>query len=377
VSEAVVSDTGSVPRRAPTLAGFFSLGLFWGAWAAVLPSVQHATGLSKGALGIALLFVSVGSIPVMFLLAPRTIDRFGARAVAVGFAFFALATLLPGLANSLPSLIVSLAACGMASGLVDVAINANVGRIENATGGRLQPVAHGTYSIGVLVGAVGAGIARGAGSGREPILAAVSVCIALTALLVSTDHARVHVERPNGLRLAPGLVLIGIVGAVAFVVEGGTEGWSALFLERQLHAKPAVSGLGPGVFAASMACGRFLGQAAGRFSDRELLAGGSVLAALGCSTVALAPSAPACLAGFGVAGAGISLTAPIVFGYAGRHSDAASAVATVTTLGYVGLLVGPALVGGVAQATSLRVSFVVLAVVAAAVVAAATRLRFE
>ncbi len=372
-----MSEPDSIPRRAPALAGFFSLGLFWGAWAAVLPSVQQTTGLSKGALGVAMLFVSVGSIPVMFLVAPRAIDRFGARSVAVGCTFFAIATLLPGLARSLPALVISLAACGMASGLVDVSINANVGRIENVTGRRLQPFAHGTYSIGVLTGAVGAGLARSAGAGQEEILIAVSACIALTALLVSTDHARLHVARSHGLRLAPGLVIIGIVGAVAFVVEGGTESWSALFLERQLNAEPAVSGLGPGVFAASMAVGRFSGQAARRLSDRLLLGGGAALAVAGCCVVAVSPTAPVALIGFALAGAGISLNAPIVFGFAGRRPDAATAVATVTTLGYLGLLVGPALVGVVAQVTSLRVSFLVLAVVAATVVAAATRLRFD
>jgi len=372
-----VPDTGALPRRVPTLAGFFSLGLFWGAWAAVLPSVQQATGLSKGALGVALLFVSVGSIPVMFLIAPPAIERFGARAVAVGCVFFSFATLLPGLATSLPVLIVSLTACGMGSGLVDVAINANVGRIENATGQRLQPFAHGTYSVGVLVGAVGAGLARSAGVGQEPILITVSIVIALTALLVSTDHAAVHAGRTHGLRLAHGLVVIGLVGAVAFIVEGGTESWSALFLERQLDARPAVSGLGPGVFAAAMAIGRFSGQAAGRLSDRLLLGGGATLAAAGCCVIAFAPTAPVALVGFAFAGAGISLNAPIVFGFAGRHKDAATAVATVTALGYVGLLVGPPLVGGVAQATSLRVSFIVLAVIAATVVVAATRLRFD
>ena len=372
-----MAEPSSVPRRVPTLAGFFSLGLFWGAWAAVLPSVQHATGVSKGALGIAMFFVAAGSIPVMFLLAPRSIDRFGARSVAVGCAFFAVVTMLPGLATGLPALVLSLAACGMATGLVDVSINANVGRIENATGRRLQPFAHGTYSTGVLIGAVGAGLARNAGAGREPILLAVSVVIALTALLVSTDRAPIHADGPRKLRLAHGLVMIGIVGAVAFVVEGGTESWSALYLERQLHAEPAVSGLGPGVFAASMALGRFSGQAVGRFSDRALLGGGAALAAVGCTIAALAGSAPVALAGFALAGGGIALNAPIVFGFAGRRPDAATAVATVTTLGYVGLLVGPPLVGGVAQATSLRISFGVLALVAAAVVAAATRLRFD
>jgi len=106
-----------------------------------------------------------------------------------------------------------------------------------------------------------------------------------------------------------------------------------------------------------------------------LLGGGSALAAVGCVVAATAPNAPVALAGFALGGAGISLNAPVIFGVAGRK--AATAVATVTTLGYVGLLVGPPLVGGIAQLTSLRVSFVVLAVVAAAVAAAATRLRLD
>ena len=366
-----------MPRRAPTLAGFFSLGLFWGAWAAVLPSVQEATGVSKGALGLAMLFVSVGSIPAMFLLAAPAVDRFGARAVAVGCGVFAIATTLPGLATTLPVLILALTFAGIGSGLVDVAINANVGRIEAVSGARLMPLAHGTYSVGVLVGAVAAGLARSAGVGREPILLAVAIVIALTGLFVVGDTARVHTEPTRGLRIASGLLVIGFLGAAAFVVEGGIESWSALFLERQLDAKPAVSGLGPGIFGASMALGRFLGQAAGRFTDRVLLGGGSVLAAVGCAIVALAPNAPIGLAGFALGGAGISLNAPIVFGVAGRRPDAGTAVATVTTIGYLGLLVGPPLVGGIAQATSLRISFVALPAIAAAVAAAAIRLRLD
>ena len=236
------------------------LGLFWGAWAAVLPSVQHATGASKGALGVAMLFVSVGSIPAMLLVAGPAVDRFGARAVAIGCGVFAIATTLPGLATSLPTLILALTFAGIGSGLVDVAINANVGRIESETGARLMPFAHGIYSVGILVGAVAAGLARGAGVGREPILVAVAACVALAGLVV-TDDARVHTEPVKGIRIARGLLAIGFLGAAAFIVEGGTESWSALFLERQLHAHPAISGLGPGIFGGSMALGRFSGQA--------------------------------------------------------------------------------------------------------------------
>jgi MFS family permease len=125
-----------------------------------------------------------------------------------------------------------------------------------------------------------------------------------------------------------------------------------------------------------MALGRFSGQAAGRFSDRVLLGGGAALAAVGCVVAATAPNAPVGLVGFALGGAGISLNAPIVFGLAGRHPDAGTAVATVTTIGYVGLLIGPPLVGGIAQATSLRVSFVVLAAIAVAVAIVARRLQF-
>src|SRR5438132_6665136 len=286
-----------LPRRNPTLAGFFALGLFWGAWAAVLPSVQDATGASKGALGVAMLFVSLGSLPAMLLLAGPAVDRFGARAVALGCGAFAVATALPGLATSLPTLVPALAASGAASGLLDVAINANAGRIERETGRRLMPLAHGMYSVGVLVGAVGAGLARSEGAGRESILVAVSICVVAVGALAATDDTRVPVRPGPRARFARGLLLIGLVGAAGFVVEGGLESWSALFLERQLDARPAVSGLGPGVFGASMAAGRFFAQLAVGFSDRVLLGGGALLAAAGCVLTASAPSAAVGLVG--------------------------------------------------------------------------------
>ncbi len=374
-------DAGPVlvtPRRGPTLAGFGALGLFWGAWAAVLPDVQEGVGASKGALGIALFFVAVGSLPAMLLIAGPAVNRFGGRAVAWACAAFAAAAVLPGLADTLPGLAAALVLTGAASGVLDVGINAQAARIETETGRRLMPLAHGLYSTGVLVGAVVAGIARGAGAGREPILLAVAVLIGATAFLLGRRPEPPTPGAVHRAKLGRTLLVIGLVGATAFVVEGGIESWSAIFLERQLDASPAVSGLGPGVFGASMAAGRFLGQAATRVADSALLAGGALTAAVGCVVVALAPGAPLALVGFALAGGGISLNAPVIFGAAGRRRiDPAGSVATVTTLGYLGLFIGPPLVGGVGQATSLPAAFVALAVVAAAVAAAATRLRLD
>ncbi len=343
----------AMSRRFPTLLAFVTLGLFWGAWASVLPDVQRATGVSKGALGVALLCVSLGSIPAMLFVAGPAVDRYGSRAVAVFGAAFA----------------------GAASGALDVGINANAGRLETESGKRVMPMAHGLYSVGILVGAVSAGLARAAGAERELILLGVAVLIALTAVLVGSERIDpAPSEGKHTIRIERALLGLGILCAVAFVVEGGIESWSALFLERELDASPAVSGLGPGVFGASMAAGRFYGQST-RLGERTLLVGSGLLAATGCFIAAVAPSSPVALVGLALGGAGVALYAPIVFGAGGRRG--ASAVATVTTLGYFGLLIGPALVGGVAQLTSLRGSFVVLALVAGAVGLAARRARLD
>ena len=116
-----------------------------------------------------------------------------------------------------------------------------------------MPLAHGLYSVASSSARSAQGSRAARASGREPILLAIAVLIALTA---RCDRARArarHARGAAGLRFGRALVSIGIVGAAAFVVEGGIESWSALFLERQLHAEPSVSGLGPGVFGASMA----------------------------------------------------------------------------------------------------------------------------
>ncbi len=170
---------------------------------------------------------------------------------------------------------------------------------------------------------------------------------------------------------------IALVCAGAFAVEGAIENWSALYLARDLHAGPAASSLGPAAYAVAMAGGRFSGAAlTHRIGDRILLTGGALFAIGGTTLAAAAPTAALAIAGFFLGGAGVSVAAPIAFGATGRIGGS-GAISTVTTVGYLAFLVGPPAVGGIAQATSLRVSFALLALVAAAVAAAATRVRLD
>lgn len=359
------------------LVAFLAFGTFWGAWASLVPSVQTAVGASKGELGLALLAVAVGALPAMSVTG-LAIDRFGAIVLPASLAAIGAASILPALADSMLPLAAALFVLGAASGAADVAINAEVAALEAAGNRRLMPLAHALFSLGVIVGALAAGIARQLGAGRLAILAAAGLLLAATAWANRRPYPRVSESTPHRRRVPRHLIALGVVCAVAFVVEGGLEGWSALFLERELDAEPAVSGLGPSAFAVGMVTGRLSAQwLHRRLSDAAVLAGGACLAVIGLLAVSRAGLAGVAIGCFVLAGLGVSVAAPTLFGAAGRgagEADRGAAVATVTTIAYLGFLAGPPLMGGVAEALGLRASFVVLAGAAAIVAVAAPRL---
>jgi MFS family permease len=350
--------------------------LYWGSWAACLPAIQRQTGASDAQLGLGLLCAAVGALPAM-LAAGRLADLFGARLVPVALLTFGVASAFPGLAHSLPALYVSLAFVGVGTGLLDVAINAQAATIEARHSVRVMDGLHAAFSIGVLCGGVGAGLLRRAGAHPSWILGGVACLVLLTAL-ANLAPAGPPEPAQRRARLARPLLVVGGVLAVAFLVESGLEGWSALFLERTLGSGPAVSGLGPGLFAAAMATGRLLSQRIEGPSvfARMLFAG--VAAAAGLAVSATAQHSLVALAGFVIAGGGLALSAPTLFGVAGRLGGVGgrgAALSTVAILGYLGFLVGPPLIGAVSSASSLRGGFLFLCAMAVVLALCAPLLR--
>lgn len=357
-------------------AAFAVFGLFWGGWAACLPAIQERTGASDAQLGLALLAVALAALPAM-LAAGRLADVFGARLVPIGLVTFGIASALPALAHSVLALAAFLVLVGVTTGLLDIAVNAEGSRIEAAYRVRVMDGLHAAFSVGVLVGGAGAGFLRAAGAHPSWILAGIGAVIVLCAT-ANRGSAGIPAQRPQRARLGRGLLIVGGVLALAFLVENGLEAWSALFLERTFHSNPAVSGLGPGLFAASMAGGRLLGQRIARPSVVARMVFAGVSAAGGLALAASAPHAAIALVGFVVAGAGLALSAPTLFGVAGRvggEGGRGAAVSTVAILGYLGFLAGPPLMGTVAGATSLRGAFVFLGLVALLLAVCAPLLR--
>jgi MFS family permease len=364
-------------ERAKGLAAAFAVfGLFWGGWAACLPAIQEQTGAGESQLGVALLCVALAALPAM-LAAGRLADLFGPRLVPIGLVLFGASATLPALARSFLVLALLMLTVGVATGILDIAINAHASSLEAAYQVRVMDGLHGAFSFGVLVGGVGTGLLRRAGGHPSWILGGMGLVVALTAL-VNRNPSMPARPAPRRAPIARPLLVVGLVLALAFIVESGLEGWSALFLERVLDSSPAVSGLGPGLFAGAMATGRFLAQRLERTSvpGRMLFAG--LAAAAGVVLVATSHHPAPALAGLVVAGAGLALSAPTLFGLAGRlggEGGQGSALSTVAILGYLGFLAGPALIGAVSGASSLRGGFLFLCAVAVLLAACAPVLR--
>jgi len=309
------------------------------------------------------------------------IDRYGAVMLPATLAAVAAAAVLPALAGSVPTLGAAMFVLGAASGAADVALNSEVAALEAVTKRTLMPLAHGTFSTGVILGAVSAGGARQLGASRLEILAAAATLIALAAWLNRRPYPRLSTAPAARRALRRPVVILGAVCALAFLVEGAIENWSALFLERELDAPPAISALAPAAYAVAMVTGRLSGgRLLRRATPARVLGAGAVVTAVALAGGSRAGHAGLAIAGFGLAGLGIALAAPILFGAAGRHgsdADRGASIATVTTIAYLGFLAGPPLVGGTAEAIGLRGSLVVLAAAAAVVAAAAPRLELR
>lgn len=351
--------------RTRALIGFAALGLYWGAWGAALPEVQRRSHAGDADLGLALVALALGAL-ISMRAAGVLIDRFGPRLTPATVGLLAATGVLPAFADSPIELSAVLFLLGAASGAMDVAINADAVREEVASGRPLLNLAHAAFSIAVVVSSLGTGLLRWAGAEPIAVFGLAAVLVVTAAIAVRPGQTErwtppARDERPKFLQRVPGwLLLLGALGALAFWIENAWQSWGAVHLERTLGASPATSALGPGLFAAAMAAGRLSAHrvvAPGK--ERTVLVAGAALAGIGSAVAAVAPSIALSLVGIVVAGAGCAVCAPTVVSLAGRAAaphERATVVGSITTLMYLGFLIGPAAVGGVAELTTLRIS---------------------
>lgn len=353
---------------------FALLGLANGVWLARIPAIKQSLQLSDGVLGLALLSSPAGLV-VVVLVVSRIVDRAGSRrATMIAGICVALLPIALGLAPSLPVLIAALFAFGFASGMLDVSMNSQAVLVERAAGRPLMTSFHACYSFGGLAGALLGSLFATAGISPAVNFTTVGVPLACAAALAGgwlvadpdrNGAAPVAPVSPAGASRGrqflrswtPALLLMAILAACSLLGEGSAEGWSAVYLHDNLGTSAGLAALGYAGFSVAMALGRLSGDRLNaRIGAAALMRGCGLLAAAGLCLSLLSRQPATVIAGFALFGAGLSCSFPLLLSAAGEVDPdrPASGIARVAGSGYVGLLAGPPLIGGLAEVVGLR-----------------------
>lgn len=352
------------------------------AWITRIPDVKERMGLSTGTLGGALFVLAIGALvaqPTVGWL----ISRFGSRSLTAGLApLFCASVLLPGLAADLWQLLPALFIFGALNGGLDVAMNAQAAQVEQRVGQPIMASFHGLWSIGGLLGSALGGVAAAAGVPLATHFALASVfglaVVVLAARWLWPDAASAEMHGPSFALPPRALLAMGIIAFVTLICEGAVADWSAVYLRDTLGSGPGMAAAAYAVFALLMAVGRLTGdRLTARLGALTMVRGGGVLVIVGMAVALLSGTPLAAVLGFALVGAGVACTFPIILSVAARTPGVApgTAIAAMATAGYTGFLVGPPLIGSLAELVGLGAALGTLLLAGAVAVALAGTLR--
>ncbi|WP_203140744.1 MFS transporter [Marinobacter mangrovi] len=354
------------PHQTATRITFLISGIALAAWAPLVPYAKARVEVGDGVFGLLLLCLGAGSILSMPLAGPM-VSRAGYRRVIIPAALLGVA-MLPLLASvsSLPLLIAALFLFGGGIGALDVAMNMQAIVVERASGRSLMSGFHGLFSLGAIIGA--ASMAGLLGLGATPLLATSCVLgLVLIGLFLASSGLLSDTGQQSGpvFAVPRGVVLvIGLVCFVSFLSEGAMLDWTAIFFVDHLDVAVSRAGLGFAAFSVTMTLGRLTGDRfVARFGGGRVVAVGGGVAACGIVLLTFAPNGLVGLLGCALVGAGCSNIVPVMFTRAGQQTAMPEhlAVPAVATLGYIGVLMGPATIGFLSELMGLGMAFLVLA----------------
>ncbi len=376
---------------------YVSLGILLAMWAALVPYAKHRLGVDEGIFGVLLFFIGLGGFSVMPFAGALT-SRMGCRAMLC-FALPAmfLITISLAILNSLPLMAVALVIFGGLMGLAEVAIKVQCALVERAVGRQIMSSFHAMYSLGGITGA--AAMAALLGMMELPLWPTVIMSVVVIVVILSfcyrnflpfadfdepekrsSDNAPTTPQAKKKLISIPkGIVLaMGCVCFMIYTCEGVILDWAALFLNTERGIPTAQCGFAYASFATAMTLGRLCGdRLALRFGSERLMVTSALIAMVGLIVTILGMQTWQIFAGIALVGAGYANLSPMLFSLAARKTSIclSETVAGIATIGYLGLLIGPAVMGIVANIFDLSVIFMVEAVIMLAVAVCAARLH--
>ncbi|MBU9836966.1 MFS transporter [Rahnella sp. L72c] len=355
-----VSQPGVAQQHATRLI-FLLSGFAMAAWAPLVPFVKLRLEISDGTLGLLLLCLGAGSTFSMPLTGFLT-SKLGCKTVILIACSLLLSLPLLTLMNSTAGMALILLVFGAAIGMIDVAMNVHAVVVEKASGRAMMSGFHGFFSMGSIFGALA--VTGLLFLGLSPFQSVMLVVVLLAILVIFTcphlwRETRHEGDGPIFVLPRGWVVLLGILCFVMFMTEGSMLDWGALFLTTERGVSAHQAGLGYAVFSVAMTAGRLTGDRIISILGRyKVLMYGSLFSSLGLILLTTVDNLWVAGLGFVMIGFGASNLVPIMFSAAGNQTSmpAGMAIASVTTLGYAGILAGPALIGFIAQVSSLSVA---------------------
>jgi MFS family permease len=362
---------------------FFLQGICFASWASRIPSIQQALHLSDAELGLVLFSLPVGS---MFSLpfAGWLVSKLGSRTVVTAALLFYGITLCGlGMATTKWSLIAVLCVFGIAGNLSNISVNTQAIGVEAIYQRSVMASFHGLWSLaGFTAAAIGSYmIGHDIAPFRHFLLIISLMVLALSLAFRYTLKEDLHTGATGQkLFVKPDrhLLKLGLITFCSMICEGAMFDWSGIFFQKVVKAEQAWVGAGYTVFMCTMATGRFIADwFSTKFGLKRTLQVSGLLTATGLSVAVAFPSMGPALGGFFLVGFGVSSIVPLVYSAAGRSKvmSAGMALATVSSIGFIGFLIGPPLIGLLAGMASLRLSFSFIAVMGLLIAALAGKME--
>ncbi len=348
---------------------FFVAGLTFASWASRIPDIKTKLDLTEAGLGAVLFALPVGQL-VSLPISGWLISRFGSRQLVIGAAIlYPLTLILLALAATSWQLIAGLFFFGLWANLVNIAMNTQAVGVEKLYGRSIMASFHGLWS---LAGFTGAAIGSLFVSADISPLLHFSIICALTGLLVFTFYKNTlptsfgnkGSSQPFFVKPDKRILILGLIAFCCMVCEGAMADWSGVYFQKVVQTPATYTAIGYVAFTGMMATGRFLGDyLVTRFGVKHILQVSGILIATGLMTAVLFPYPFTATAGCLLVGLGVSCVVPVIFGLAGKSTNMSPglALAAVSTISFLGFLIGPPLIGLIAQASSLRWSFTIIA----------------
>lgn len=355
---------------------FLINGTILASWISRIPAITSRHGLSKGEVGTMLMAIAVGAI-VSFAIAGIAINSRGSASTSIVFgSLFALMLPFIGLAPSVWILVPVFVLFGAGNGGMDVAMNAQGVEVEQTLGRSIINSLHGFFSLGGVFGAAIGALAAGLDISPSIHLSVIGI-VSLIGLwrlrghLIPDEHADARTADEPVFALPPrAMWALGVIAFCSAIAEGAMADWSALYLDDQLGTGGGVAALGFTAFSFAMLIGRFAGDGlVDRFGSVLMVRVGATVSSIGLTVGLIINTPTAMIISFALVGLGVSVLFPLVFKSAARFPGVSrgKAVAGVATIGYTGFLVGPPVLGWIAEPTSLRVSLMIVVVLCATV----------